>query len=84
MCYDFFCIYLFLMGQRKTALTLGESADPDSTMSTEHPGKSSTRDGLRLKTALSLRAESSARESFLETGIGGRTMWPDRSPTLVC
>lgn len=75
---------LSLDGPKKTAVTLGESAEPDSTMSMEHPGKSSTRDGLRLNTALSLRAASSPRESFLHTGIGGRTVRPDRSPTLVC
>lgn len=77
------CIYSVWIGQRKTSLTLGESKDPDSTMSMENPGKSSTRDGLRLNTALSLSEEPSPKESFLDTGIDGRTVRPERSPTLV-
>jgi len=39
-------------------VTLGESEDPVSTMSTEQPGHSSKRDGLRLNTGFSLLEES--------------------------
>lgn len=65
-------------------LTLGESEDPDNTMSTEYPGKSSTREGLRLKTVFSLSRDPSPKVSFLEVEIGGKIVRPDKSPTLLC
>lgn len=58
-------------------------------MSTEQPGKSSKREGLRLKTGFSLREECTdlwPRMSFiLGAEIGGRTVRPDKLPSLrVC
>lgn len=63
---------------------MGESEDPDNTMSTEYPGKSSTREGLRLNTVFSLSGDPSTKVSFLEVEIGGKIVRPDKSPTLLC
>lgn len=69
-------------------LTLGEFEDPVKTMSTEEPGKSSTREGLRLNTVFSLPEGTTSpwpRTSFLAVVMGGKTVRPDKFPVLqVC
>lgn len=71
--YKFRDLFCSLLGSRANCLTLGESEDPVSTMSTEHPGKSSTRGGLTLNK--DLRPEMSF---FLGAEIGGRTVRPEK------
>lgn len=67
-------------------LTLGESEDPVSTMSTEQPGNSSTREGLRLNTGLSVgedvRDPRPGTSFFLGVDIGGRKDRLDESSPL--
>lgn len=68
------------MGLRANGLTLGESEDPVSTMSTDLPGGSSTWEGLRLNTGLSSPEEgkdSPIKPSFwLGARREGRTVRP--------
>jgi len=63
-------------------LTLGESDDPESTMSTEPPGASSTREGLRANTSSPSLEEGLAPRLqtpfLLEAEMGGRTERPDK------
>ncbi len=66
----------FTFGPQRNCLTFGESEDPVSTMSTEQPGKSSTREGLRWNTGFSLPEESKdprpRMSFFLGAEMGGR------------
>lgn len=61
-------------------LTLEESEDPINTMSTEQPGKSSTREGLRLNTGFTDPLPKMS--FFLGVEMGGRMVRPDKFPPL--
>ena len=66
--------------QTAHCVTLFESEDPVSTMSAEQPGKSSTREGMRLNAGLSLESRDPRfwTSFFLGSEMGGRTGRPGK------